>query len=282
MGRLAWLLVLGVTALAASPAAADPCMKIGGLYRSAGCTPPPERSSDQAESAFWQQRSGEGRELPPLFPMPAPPDRRRPGVLPSPLPPTKEGPTTLADLHLEADGHGGFRGRRPGFRFAIDREGTLHYEDPPPLQVSAVFLLGLVGVFELTDLLLRMHGADPYSYDKALVMTLTRPMRERMADADRAQRLQRALGALPRELAALWTRPDLGVAERRALLFALWDDLVETGDEPEARAAAGARTLLLDFVRRELPAGSAQAFTPEELARLNAARRSQTAFAPYE
>jgi hypothetical protein len=283
MRRVTGLIVTAVTAFAL-PAAADPCMKIGGLYSSAGCNPPPERSSDQAEAAFWQRRSegpGDGRQPEPLFPLPFPPDRRRPGPLPSPAGPTKEGPTTLDDLHLEPDGHGGYNGRRPGFRFGIDRDGTLHFADKPPVEVTAIFLFGLAAVFDLTDVILRMHGDDPYSYDKSLVMSLTRPMRERMTDADRTQRLAGALRALPRELTALWRRPDLAAPARRALLFALWDDLAETGDDPELRAASEARTLLLDFVRAELPAGSPQAFTPDELARWNAERKSRAAFAPY-
>lgn len=275
--------VIALAGLLPLPAAADDCVRIlGGAYHSSGCVPLLERSADRAEGLFWQQRSaGEGDGSSPLFPLPSPPDRRLPGPLPSPLPPTRNGPTTLDDLHLVPDGHGGYRGTRPGFHFAIDRDGTVHFEDKPPVHVSALFLLGMVGVFDLTDLLIRLHGGDPYSYDKGLVMALTRPMREQMTDTDRARRLARALRDLPRELATLWDRADLDAGARHELLFRLWDDLAETGDDPELRAAEEARAILLDFVAKQLPAGSVFAFTPDELARLNSGRRSRVVFAPY-
>src|SRR4051812_37480922 len=145
-------------------------MKVAGsLYQSGGCAPPPERSGDEAEGQFWQRRESEGGDPSRLFPMPFPPDRHFPGPMPSPLPPTRVGPTTLDDLHLAPDGHGGYRGHRPGFQFGIERDGTVHFDDKPPVHISALFLLGMVGVFDLTDLVMRLQGADPYSYDKALV-----------------------------------------------------------------------------------------------------------------
>src|SRR5205085_12557396 len=94
-----------------------------------------------------------------------------------------------------------------------------------------------------------------------------------------------ALARLPGELEALWRRPDLTAAERRATLFQLWDDLLEgpgaSGEEEEAQAARRARTELLRFIRRALPASSPEAFTSAELARLNARRRSRESFDPY-
>src|SRR5204863_285979 len=77
-----------------------------------------------------------------------------------------EGPLAIDDLGLRPDGRGGYAGRRPGYRFDIERDGTLHFRDPPPVDGLAVVGLGLAAVFDLTDLVMRARGMDPYSYDK--------------------------------------------------------------------------------------------------------------------
>ena len=64
-------------------------------------------------------------------------------------------------------------------------------------------------------------------------------------------------------------------AERKRTLFELWDECAETGDAELVAAAAGARQLVLGFVRAKQVAYSAA-----ELAALNAHRRSTSAFAP--
>jgi hypothetical protein len=212
------------------------------------------------------------------FPGLPPPWQLRPHGL------TKTGPMQLGDLNLTADGKGGFRGKRPGYRFSIDSDGSIHFADRPPIELGPALLLGMVGIvgtFDLTDLVMRLHGDDPYSYDKARVIELTRDMRSKMTDHDRAHRLREAVAVLPRQLLALWSRRDLAPAGRRKMLFSLWDELLEGGTSPEARAAIEARTTILTFVRTRIPAGTPDAFTPTELTQLNARRRSQATFAPY-
>ncbi len=272
-------LALVIAALAVpATARAQRCVRIaGGMFESPGCRPPAERGGDKGEAAFWQEKY-EGRKRDPAAeaPLVMPPGGRFPWTWPMPRSATREGPTTLDDLELKPDGRGGYRGQRPGFHFGIDADGTVHFQDRPPVQLGAFLLVGLIGVFDITDMVMRLHGDDPYAYDKALVMNLTRPMREKMTDADRQRRIRVALATLPRDLESLWSRPDLPAATRRELLFRLWDELLE-----EDEAGTSGRKLIVDFVQRKLPAGTAEAFSGDELERFNGSRRSQAQFAPY-
>jgi hypothetical protein len=266
--------VLAVTCVAA-PAYAQPssdCLSSAGRQRNQNCTSAVERQSDRAEEDFWRNKyRNEG--VPPFLPLQPPQGRGQLPWMPNPLGPTKQGPMTLEDLHLQRDGQGGFRGHRPGYRFAIAPDGAISFDDRPPVEMTAFFLIGLAGVFDLTDLVMRLQGADPYSYDKSKVIALTRGMRARMTDEERSKRMEGALARLPAELEALWRRKDLSSAERRAVLFQLGDELLEDAD--------AARAEILTFITARLPAGSAEAYAPEELATFNQQRRSAREFQPY-
>jgi hypothetical protein len=261
----------------ASPAAAG-CVQIAGLFRSQGCVTASGETSGRAQdrgSSTGRLSSLPGgarpfEEFHPRFPR-----------MPLPIVPAKEGPTTLADLRLRPDGKGGYRGQRPGFVFHIARDGSIHFRDGGDLQMTGLLALGSLGVFDLTDLVIRLQGGDPYAYDKSLVVTLTRPMREQMTDDDRQGRLAKALATLPADLRSLWNRKDIDAPARRALLFRLWDELVEEGTDPEGLAAVAARTLILRFIAEQLPEGSALGYSRAELDRLNSQRRSAATFAPY-
>jgi hypothetical protein len=267
--------VLASTLIGARAASAAPWDRPGNPGHSTQEEEPYIRSSDRAESRPAPQQPS------PLW---------LPGLPGSPVlgpkrPGTKTGPMTMDDLHLIPDGKGGFRGRRPGYRFSIDPDGTIHFSDRPPVEFSPAFLWGMVGMvatFDLTDLVMRLHGDDPYSYDKAKVIGLTRDMRTRMTDTERARWLRQAVRDLPRQLELLWARADLTAQARRALLFHLWDELLDDTSSPEGKAAAEARNTIREFVRKRLPSGLPAAYPAAELAELNAHRRSREAFAPYE
>jgi hypothetical protein len=259
--RVTRLAGLALTLLVSWPAAADPPRLPGQVRVGGGVF---ARPTDAAESRFWRDRGPED-DVARLMPIPAPPRRGEMERWPSPLPPTRNGPTTMDDLHLRPDGRGGLAGERPGFHFAIARDGRIAFQDRAG--------------FDLTDFLMRLNGEDPYSYDKHLVRRMTEPMRVAMTDADRRRTMAQALRELPDRLDAIWKQP-VRADERRALLFLLWDECLEP-DGPEAPAGARARATIEDFARSRLPAGSPDAFTPAELLRLNQGRRSRAPFAPY-
>jgi hypothetical protein len=285
---IAWALASTV-ALAGAARAQNRCVRILG-WRNGDCPVEVERAPDRVEGAFWRnqgkgERTGEGtptsRTIGPMVP------GAMPGTyyLPVPRSPTREGPMTVEDLALRPDGRGGFTGRRPGYHFDIEPDGTIHFADRPPVSAVALVGLGMAAVFDLTDLVMRARKMDPYSYDKGRVLELTGKMRRGMSDVERPRRLAAALARLPAELEALWGRGDLSAPQRRETLFQLWDDLLE-GPGPgtgaaEVETAARARGELLRFVQRRLGRGTPDAFTPDELARLNAQRRSRLPFDPY-
>jgi hypothetical protein len=270
------LLVVSASALVAGAAHARPT----GFWPERDNAVGVERRADVAQGQFLRQReeNGDPSRFQPLTPIvPGPGGTTLPPVM---LGRTKVGPMTMDDLHLVADGQGGFRGSRPGYRFSIDREGLVHFDDRRSLNLAAVALLGAVGLFDLTDMVMRARGMDPYAYDKGRVLELTAKLRAPMPEADRRRRIAEALARLPQDLESLWRREELAPAERRRLLFALWDELLE-GAGAEADAATRARAEIRRFVHDRLPAGSPHAYPPEELRRLNAGRRSRVAFEPY-
>jgi hypothetical protein len=83
-----------------------------------------------------------------------------------------------------------------------------------------------------------------------------------------------------RNLEALWrATPDPAV--RRDALFVLWDECAE-GDGPIGEAGQRARTMVIGWIRTRLPAGSPDAFAPDEIIARSAHRASRQPFAPYE
>ena len=82
-----------------------------------------------------------------------------------------------------------------------------------------------------------------------------------------------AARALPRHLQAIWDDRARGAADRRKLLFALWDECAD--DEN----GAAARATIIEFVRARLPRGAADGYTEAELDELNRGR-STDGFGP--
>lgn len=93
-----------------------------------------------------------------------------------------------------------------------------------------------------------------------------------------------------------WGDPSRSLAERKAEILALWDDLLvvdasasapagaaksQSLDRSRHEAAAEARSRILDFVRRHAPEGTALAFTADELKAINQGRSEADRFQPY-
>jgi hypothetical protein len=82
-----------------------------------------------------------------------------------------------------------------------------------------------------------------------------------------------------RNLETLW-RTTTDPAQRRLALFALWDECDE-GESSRGEAGERARTMVIGWIRAKLPEGSPDAFTADEIAKLDAARSSRQHFVPY-
>jgi hypothetical protein len=225
------------------------------------------------------------------LPGPPPADQLPPGALGGPVraprPYVPVGDPRLRDMgpRMQADGDGGYKEDRARFVARIDRDGRIQFSDKGNVQVDGVGAgwagLTLFGSFDLTDAVLRSLGDDPYAYEKMRIMERTREARAKMAMEERSQNLREALRKMPRLLEKVWAHESWTAAQRRRLIFALWDEVEEDGDDELRHAGAGVRAAILSFIRRVLPQGSPEAFTAEELEAMNRARRSRARFEPY-
>ncbi|HMG57081.1 MAG TPA: hypothetical protein VK601_26460, partial [Kofleriaceae bacterium] len=150
-----------------------------------------------------------------------------------------------------------------------------------PEHTTTAIIPVIGGKLEITDWLMRRHGQDPYASRKLKLLDATRDERVRIGDRHRAEQLALTPQIVRRNLDAMWAATPELRARKRAL-FELWDECVETGDAGAVAAGEAARQAVIGFIRGHLPAGSAEAYTPAELAELARGRRSKAAFVPYE
>jgi len=102
----------------------------------------------------------------------------------------------------------------------------------------------------------------------------TEGVRGRLGTEARARERSSALRGVPGRLAAIWNQERPAFLRRRAI-FRMWDDCDEEGD------GLSVRRQVIEFVRSEIPQTGTDAFTVDELRRLNAERESTTEFTPY-
>jgi len=139
----------------------------------------------------------------------------------------------------------------------------------------------LAGGFDISDAFMRSKGADPYASKKLAFLDATRAERVQIGMRHRAEQLAQVTELMQRNLERLWATV-ADPAQRRADLFALWDEVEETGSQEVVAAGARARALVIGWIRAKLPAGSASAYTAAEIGTLNARRTSTAVFAPYD
>jgi hypothetical protein len=137
------------------------------------------------------------------------------------------------------------------------------------------------GGFDPTDWLMRRKGLDPYASKKLRILDATRDERVQIGSRHRARQLAMTPQIVQRNLEALWAETTDPRARKQAL-FALWDECAETGDPAVIAGGEAARRFVIGFIRSRLPAGSADAFTPAEIAELARTQQSKTTFQPYE
>ena len=149
---------------------------------------------------------------------------------------------------LPPPGSGGTRIEDARFYAQVDPDGATRIDDR--------------ATFDLTDAIMRRAHQDPYAYEKRRFLAATSSRRDALAEAARAARTREALDALPHRLLALWRDGSRSAAERRRLLWELWEEA-----DGESEAGARARRLIETFIQNRLPAGSPDAFSEAELLR---------------
>jgi hypothetical protein len=182
------------------------------------------------------------------------------------------------DAVVNADGEVTFR-KTPDERTAGDRIGDWIAEwHHDPAAVSQERILTVDGV---SAPIVFSGGNGPMMgrEQKRRILERTRVSRLHSRRAADQRAIAAALAELPGRLAAVWDDQARPVAERRRILFQLWDECREETDSGAPGTIA--RELIERFIARELPPGSPHAYSPAELAALNAARTSRRPFAPY-
>lgn len=166
------------------------------------------------------------------------------------------------------------------FRARITTDGQVVFSDTSPMRYngggdiedSASLSFG----FDLTDAAYRRRGHDPYQAEREWFMRETETMREELQDAARARERTQLARQMAGRVQHVWDTVERTEESRRRRIFSLWDGCAEGDADGDA-----ARRAILGWVRSHLPAGSASAFTPAELAAMNGRRQSSAAFAPY-
>lgn len=128
---------------------------------------------------------------------------------------------------------------------------------------------GFHGPADISAWLMRKYGHfDPYASRKAKLLDDTRDERVERGAAFRAEQAAHSAELMQRTLEEMWARVRDPAARKQAL-FELWSDCAD--DEAGLRA----RAMVIGWIRAKLPAGSTEAFTADDLARL-------APFSPYE
>ena len=242
---------LAAAALAVEPAAAQP----------PGRTPPLGTSTSEFHAT------------PPL-----------PRVLPSPMPGLPPPRARGAQVDPLASGGWSVSTGAAGWSAQVGPDGRIQF-DGRALGAGAGVdpVLGLLAwlQFDSTDAAMRAARQDPYLAAKLRLMDESRAERMRMRAAHDEEVMARAIDDLPAYLAAVWSVQAWSPAERRRVLFALWDEAAEDGNELLRAGGAAARATIERFIAARLPPGSRHAYRADELAALNRLRTSRAPFAPY-
>lgn len=159
------------------------------------------------------------------------------------------------------------------FTATIRPDGSVDFADRGAVDADGV-LQGRPATFDVTDMVMRASGQDPYSAERAWFMDETEEVRAALEVAEAERLRTTALARVPGRLASIWSRPTPAAIRRRAI-FALWDDCDEEGD------GVLVRERVIAFIRMEIPSTSSDAFTTDELRRWNAGRASTEEFLPY-
>jgi len=176
-----------------------------------------------------------------------------------------------------------------GVTASVAEDGRIQFHEPQgvaldhsPIQtVGSGVGVGLSGHFDGTDQVMKLAGQDPYASVKRTMADETREQRLCMARRYQGERQKQELFSLSTKVRHIAVRTDLSAAERRELVFAIWDECTEDSDLATDYGAM-ARATILSIVREAFPEGSAVAYQPAELLALNERRSSRQPFAPYD
>ena len=131
------------------------------------------------------------------------------------------------------------------------------------------------GSFALVDELLNYGGQSWYRYEKAKFLSATFDFRVRLAAQRHVKLLREALADLPDRLDSLWRDAAFTPREKRRIMCLLWAE-VNVADGDSRKAAE----VIVSWIRRRLPAGTAAGYSEPELAACT--EHGKRPFTPYD
>jgi hypothetical protein len=197
-------------------------------------------------------------------------------------PPTAKSGTQPRELPKVIQGGGGVTA-------SVAEDGSIRFHDPKgvgidhsPFQtVGSGVGVGVSGSFDLTDRVMKYAGQDAYASTKRKMADDTREQRLCMARRYKGERQKQELFTLSTKVRRIAARADLPAAQRRELVFAIWDECLEESNATTDYGAM-ARATIMSIAREAFPAGSDVAYQPADLLAFNGRRSSRQAFAPYD
>jgi hypothetical protein len=135
------------------------------------------------------------------------------------------------------------------------------------------------GKLDITSWLHRKYVGDPYASRKRVLLDGTHAERAQIRAKYTREQLDHSAVIMQRNVDRIWSEIT-DPAERRAALFALWDECAE-GEGAVGEAGDRARAIVIGTIRGRL-SGAPDSFTHDEIAALDAKRTSVQHFVPYE
>lgn len=193
-------------------------------------------------------------------------DDRIPAIVPMQAPRSEEEEAARAAVPTD------FLGEAEAARAQVAEDGRdLRLDLPVPIPVPVISF-----DFDAYELFMRAVGEDAHPFQRLWILNETESLRDRLADASRAEDLRRSMRDLRPRLSRIWNDRRRPAPARRREIFEAWDECEEGTPEGE-----GAREEIESFVRDRLPCDGTDAYSEDELDVLNAARESEAPFDPY-
>jgi hypothetical protein len=251
-----------------------------------------ERSSARAQLPSPRLGPGIAPPRPSEHTVPLPP-----ADVPSGPPGDDAVPRTLADAGFARNKKGDYVYQEPAGHFTatLSADGRVHFKDH---LVTASKQTGYAPKMAgLSEIVRKAQRRELWSHDKAKLARRTFDLRLAIAVTFAETQINHRLKVLYRDLLEIWSATELAAEKRRLTLFERWDECEERmrvklpgfEDATDTRidtlrkgAGERARETITAFVRRQLPAGTADAYGDDELDRLNRSRRSKARFSPYD
>ncbi|MEJ7599771.1 MAG: hypothetical protein WKG01_17825 [Kofleriaceae bacterium] len=176
-------------------------------------------------------------------------------------------------VELEVQHDGTYRTEKETFIATVGKDGKVKLKDKPNIQLDGFGLK-----FDVTDAFMRAYGDDPYAAAKLRYLDRTRDQRVEIGKQHTHEQLAQSEQYAQANVARLWAMTT-DLAARKQGLFELWDECEESGEAARMEGGAAARSYIIRFIGVKLV--GRDAYTAEELVRLNKGRRSKARFVPY-